>query len=307
MNPSDASRTALATSLMRAIHTRTAPAPLIDDSWGDRLVPEQVRATFLQLVRSRAGAGGAPVDAAALPDAAIEAGMRSTPAYAEVIVRARYTEDQLQAAVARGVSQYVLVGAGFDSFAWRRPAFAQQLDIYEVDHPATQGLKRQQLAANGVADSAKTHFVPADFTTESLAAALSRSPFDPDRPTFFSLLGVTPYLTREANLSTLRAIASCAPAGSELVFTYLDEAILDPNYAGAEAFRELKQQVAAVGEDFLSGFDPKALPAQLQAVGFELVEDVSGPQMVARYDAAGVNGLQSKPEAHIARARIVGV
>ena len=303
MNPSDASRTALATSLMRAIHTRTAPAPLIDDSWGDRLVPEQVRTAFLQLVRSRAGV----VDAAALPDAAIEAGLRSTPAYAEVIVRARYTEDQLKAAVARGVSQYVLVGAGFDSFACRRPDFAQQLDIFEVDHPATQGLKRQQLAANGVAESAKTHFVAADFTTEDLGAALSRSFFRSDQPAFFAWLGVTPYLTREANLSALRAIATCAPAGSELVFTYLDEAIFDPAYAGGEGFRELKEQVAAVGEAFLSGFDPKALAGLLQAAGLELVEDVSGPQMVARYDAAGANGLQAKPEAHIARARVIGV
>jgi methyltransferase (TIGR00027 family) len=196
-----ASRTALATSLMRAAHTRLDPHPLIDDPWGDRLVPESVRELYM------------------------DESLLGSRAYANVITRSRYAEDKLQAAVAKGVAQYVLIGAGFDSFALRRPAFAAPLQIFEIDFPATQQLKRQRIAACGLSLPACVHFIAADLAQESVAAALSRSGFDSERLTFFSWLGVTMYLTREANLATLRSIASCAPAGSELVFTYLDECV----------------------------------------------------------------------------------
>src|ERR1700734_2445640 len=112
-----ASRTALATSLMRAAHTRLDPHPLIDDPWGDRLVPESVR--------------GVMADAALL----------QSPAYSNVITRTRYAEDALQNAVEGGATQYVLIGAGFDSFALRRPSFAAALQIFEIDFPSTQALK----------------------------------------------------------------------------------------------------------------------------------------------------------------------
>lgn len=298
MNPSHASRTALATSLMRALHSRGDPAPLLDDPWGDRLVPESVRAAF----RDRALAQGGST-AAALPDQALEAALRANAAYADVILRSRYTEDALRAAVARGVKQYVIVGAGFDSFVCRRPAWAEDTAIYEVDHPATQRLKRERLQACGVADSASVHFVEADLSAEDLGTALSRSSFDAAQPAFFSWLGVTVYLTREANLAALRAIASCTSADSEVVFTYIDEAALREDQAGAEAFRKLRSEVSAVGEAFLSGFDPVGLKALLLGTGLELIEDLDGHQGLARYDPMGVNGLRSAGAAHIAHAR----
>lgn len=304
MKPSQASRTALSTALMRALHSRSDPAPLLDDPWGDRLVPEAARAALRERALERLGPA-LQDKAGTSPDKVLDAALRANPAYADVILRSRYTEDALKAAVAQGVTQYVLIGAGFDSFLCRRPDWAEGLAIYEVDHPTTQGLKRECLRKCGVTESESVHFVAADLSVETLASALARSPFDATQPTFFSWLGVTVYLTREANLATLHAIVSSAPAGSELVFTYLDEAILlGADHPGAEAFRSLQSEVASIGEAFLSGFDPATLKALLLGTGLLLEEDLGGDQMLARYDAEGANGLRPAGAGHIAHARL---
>lgn len=270
----NASKTAVATSLMRALHTRLDPNPLIDDPWGERLVPE-------------------PIDAASL---------RASPAYAGVIMRSRYAEDALRVAVADGVRQYVLIGAGFDSFALRRPAFAQNLEIFEIDHPATQQFKRTRLQDCGLALSSAVHFIAADLATEPLSCALSRSVFRRDERAFFSWLGVTMYLTRAANFATLRAVADSAAAGSELVFTYLEERAFA---SSAEQFLELRRRVAAAGEPFQSGFDPSSLAEQLRSTGFELVEDLSERALLDRLDPQRSSGLKAGSFSHIARALTV--
>ncbi|HEV7356431.1 MAG TPA: SAM-dependent methyltransferase [Steroidobacteraceae bacterium] len=269
-----ASRTAIATSLMRAAHTRLDPAPLIEDPWGDVLIPD-----------------------ASLSDEAL----LHSRAYPNVITRTRYAEDALQAAVARGIRQYVLIGAGFDSFALRGPAFAKDLQIFEIDFPSTQTLKLERIKACDIALPDCVHFIPADLSEESVAAALARSPFQAGQLTFFSWLGVTMYLTRAANIATLKSIASCAPARSELVFTYFDERLFQTQ---SESFRELEKRVAAIGEPFLSGFDPAALGADLAVCGLELVEDLNGAAIAARYDSAGKHGLGQPTSSHIAHARV---
>src|SRR6202041_1646128 len=134
------SRTALATSLMRAAHTRLDPNPLINDPWGDRLVPESARDMFRKAALARMDAD-ALRRALASPETIVDESLRRSRAYANVITRTRFAEDALQLAVARGIRQYVLIGAGFDSFALRRPAYAADLEIFEIDFPATQSLK----------------------------------------------------------------------------------------------------------------------------------------------------------------------
>jgi methyltransferase (TIGR00027 family) len=262
---------------MRAAHTRLDPHPLINDPWGDRLVPESTRMEIRDeaLLRSRA--------------------------YPNVITRTRYAEDALQVAVSRGIRQYVLIGAGFDSFALRRPAFSADLQIFEIDFPATQAFKIQRIKECGVSLPGSVHFIAADLSEESVAAALARSSFESGRLTFFSWLGVTMYLTREANLATLRSIASCAPMASELVFTYFDARLFQ---AQSASFRELEQRVAAVGEPFLSGFDPATLAAALADCGLDLVEDLNGTESAARYDRDGAHGLGQSAFSHIALARV---
>jgi methyltransferase (TIGR00027 family) len=307
VNPSDPSRTALVTALMRAVHTRGDSVPLLNDPWGDRLVPDAVKTTLRERALQRLDPSRRS-EAAAEPEKILDAALRANPAYADVILRSRYTEDALQAAVARGIGQYVIIGAGFDSFLCRRPAWAEGLTIYEVDHPATQRLKRRCLETCGVPESASVHFVEADLSAETLGSALARSSFQADRPTFFSWLGVTMYLTRESNLATLHAIASCAPAASELVFTYLDEAVLhdaaDASRTGAEDFHRLRSEVASIGEAFLSGFDPADLGVLLLDAGLLLLEDLGGDRLLARYDAAGITGLRPAHAAHVAHARL---
>jgi methyltransferase (TIGR00027 family) len=278
-----ASRTALATSLMRAAHTRLDPHPLIDDPWGDRLVPESVKRAM------------------ALPNELLDETLRRNPSYANVIMRTRYAEDALQAAVSKGVSQYVLIGAGFDSFSLRRPAYSTGLQIFEIDFPATQRLKIERITGCGFALPDTVHFIAADLSQESVAAALARSPFETRRLTFFSWLGVTMYLTREANLATLKSIASCSPTASEAVFTYLDERVFQ---AQSASFRALEQRVAAIGEPFLSGFDPAELAGNLAACGLDLVEDLSGSEAAARYDRGGEHSLGQSMFSHMALARV---
>ena len=303
MNPHEASRTALVTSLMRALHSRHDPAPLIDDDWGDRLVPDAVREALCQRVAANFPEA-AKADAAAASAAVLSQSLRSNAAYADVITRARYTEDALAAAVERGVTQYVIIGAGFDSFAYRKPDWAAELRVYEIDHPATQKMKMERLIACGVDPSKWVEFISADLSAEALNSALQRSSFQLAKPTFFAWLGVTMYLNQAANLSALKAIAKCAPAGSDLVFNYVDQSVLDSNAAAPEAFRKLKAAVSSAGEAFLSGFDPKVLAEQLQGVGLLLIEDLNGNQMLDKFDAAGSNGLLAASGAHIAHAKV---
>jgi methyltransferase (TIGR00027 family) len=277
------SRTALATSLMRAAHTRLDPHPLINDPWGDRLVPEPVKRAM------------------APSDAILDESLMSSRSYANVITRTRYAEDALRAAVTKGIQQYVLIGAGFDSFALRLPEFAANLKIFEIDFPATQNLKIERIGACGMVLPESVCFIAADLSVESVATALARSPFEAKQMTFFSWLGVTMYLTREANLSTLRSIASCSPAGSEVVFTYLDARVFQ---ARSESFRELEQRVAALGEPFLSGFNPAELEANLAACGLELIEDLNGSEAATRYNRGAGNAFGRSMFSHIALARV---
>lgn len=289
---------------MRALHARSDPAPLLSDTWGDRLVPESVQAELRQRAVGRIAAARPSLMLDGVQG--LELGLRSNAAYADVILRSRYTEDAFEDAVARGIGQYVIIGAGFDSFICRRPAWAEGVTIIEVDHPSTQRLKRERLAACGVALPKSVEFVEADLSMESLETTLARSSFQADRLTFFSWLGVTMYLTREANLNALGSIATCAPARSELVFTYVDEAILSSDQASDESFRRLMADVSAAGEALLSGFDVRTMSELLLETRLLLLEDVDGHQAAARYDPSGQNALRTAAAAHIVHARGMG-
>ena len=304
MEANKASATALGTSLMRALHTRADPWPIIDDPWGDRLVPPIAVDAF----RRRAVAS-LPADSrsrAADPSAsALDEHLRASAAYATVITRTRFAEDALHAAVARGATQYVLIGAGFDSYALRTPAGERHVAIYEVDHPATQALKITRIQACGAALRPSVHFVAADLAVENLGDALSRSPFSRSATSFFSWLGVTMYLAREANMASLRAIAQCASPGSELVFTYVDQAAFDKAaVADDDAASRLRETVASIGEPFVSGFHPQRLAHDLASVGLELLEDLDDQALVRRYDPQNRNRLRPAGRSHIARARV---
>ena len=293
------SRTALVTALMRSLHARADPHPILVDEWGDKLVPNSVRDRIAERAVQETGV------AHASKAQAVDAWLRSNPAYARVIARSRYTEDSLAAAIAAGTRQYVLIGAGLDSYALRVPANAQDVWIFEIDHPATQAYKLERIAQCGLELPRRAQFLTADLGVETVDQVLLRSSFDRKQPAFFSWLGVTMYLTREANLACLGSIARAAAPGSELVFTYIDQAAfaVDSRESGG-VFAQVQCGVASVGEPFLSGFDPSALADELLGLGLQLQEDLGNRQLLRRFDPQGVSGLSGDGGySRIAKAR----
>jgi methyltransferase (TIGR00027 family) len=195
--------------------------------------------------------------------------------------RSRYAEDQLAAAVANGVRQYVVLGAGLDTFAYRNPF--RQVRVFEVDHPVTQTWKRERLTAAKIAIPPELAFVAVDFEKQKLDVELAAAGFRSAEPAFFSWLGVTPYLTREAFEGTLRFIAAMPP-GSGVAFDFaVDRSAL--GFMERMALDELSRRVASAGEPFQLFFDPRALVEDLKGMGFSQVERLSCDEINARYFA----------------------
>ena len=216
-------------------------------------------------------------------------------------VRSRLAEDALAEAVAtRGLSQYVVLGAGFDTFAYRNPFPA--LAVLEVDFPATQAVKRSRLSSAGIAVPESVTYVPIDFASESLADALARAGFDRERAAFFSWLGVVPYLERDAIEATFRFVASL-PAGSAIVFDYgTDPASL--SWRGRFVFRKMSQRVAAIGEPWKTFFSPDDLRALLLRCGFRQVRDYDPAELNQLYFAGRKDRLRIGEMMHIAVAAV---
>jgi methyltransferase (TIGR00027 family) len=215
--------------------------------------------------------------------------------------RSRYAEDELTAAIARGATQYVVLGAGLDTYAYRNAH--SRLRVFEVDHPATQSWKRRQLESAGIAIPSSLTFVPTDFEEQSLGSVLESSGFQPRKISFFSWLGVTPYLTAEAALATLAFIGSL-PAGSGVVFDYaVERSSLDS--VEQLAMDALASRVARAGEPFRLFLDPRALNRMLRAAGFHEIEDLGPSDIDERYFTGRTDGLRvSVGLAHLVNARI---
>lgn len=303
MDPLRASLTALGTSLMRAVHTRYDRPLIAEDSFGDRLVSPMER----DLMRERAiqmltDDQRAHVKALADPDAALTQALRLNPAYASILVRTRFAEDCLSQAMAGGVAQYVIVGAGMDSFAWRHPDLAERLQVFEVDHPATQGLKRDRLAAAGLSVPSNLHFAAADLESERLGDVLDSVGYHRHTPALFSMLGTTPFLTPSANSTTFTGIAACAASGSELVLDYIEPEALSPERGAAETTRIATEQ-AKTSEPWICGFEPQRLSEQLEAIGLRVVEDLDPETLQQRYCSGRADALRVAPHAHLLRAQ----
>ena len=215
-------------------------------------------------------------------------------------VRSRFAEDELGLAVDSGVRQYVVLGAGFDTFAYRNP-YAGLL-VFEVDHPATQEIKRRRLAEAGIAVPAELVYVPIDFARRSLAEALADAGFRSDAPAFFSWLGVVPYLERPAIEATLRFVGSL-PRGTAIVFDY-GRSPSSLNFVGRMIFERMASRVAAVGEPWKTFFEPEELHAILHDAGFSTLEDLGPSALNARYFTGRADGLRVGEMLHIINAAI---
>jgi methyltransferase (TIGR00027 family) len=248
----EASRTALATAYLRAAHQLLdAPPRVLEDPVAVRLLGEDASQNIWEAVeRYRSPETSA---------------LRS-----HVVLRSRFAEDRLAAAVQRGVSQYVILGAGFDTFAFRQPDWAKSLKILEIDHRDTQLVKRSFLTKASLDLPANVRFAQIDFEHESLLEGLCRHHVSLEEPTFFSWLGVTVYLKEAAIDAALKSMATY-PSGSEVVLTF-KRPIVKTTGKAAEAAQKLAENVASAGEPFVSFFEPKAMEAKLTSAGFSKVE-----------------------------------
>ena len=196
-----------------------------------------------------------------------------------IVARSRYAEECLARAVADGVRQYVLLGAGLDTFAHRNPY--EGLHVFEVDHPATQQWKRELLAAGEMAVTGGHHYVAVDFEHQSLPKELEKAGFNPRMPTFFAWLGVVPYLTLEAFRSTLGYIAE-QPKRSGVVMDYGQPRAALP-FLEQLAHDSLSQRVRQAGEPFQLFFTPGEMAGELTE--FRCIEDLGADEINARYFA----------------------
>src|SRR6185369_2607030 len=252
-NEGQPSQTAMTAAAARAAHLLVDSEPRIfADSLAALLLGDEAE-TYLRYHREHG-------------DHPLLAGTR-----AQATCRSRFTEDQLALAAARGTAQYVILGAGLDSFACRSE-LAGRLRVFEVDHPATQQRKRALLAAARLAEPPTLTWVPVDFETGELIAALTAAGLDPAAPAFVSWLGVTMYLTAEAIGATLASLSRLAP-GSELVTDYMLTADLRDADGVAYADLVMPDSVRR-GEPWLSFFTPEQMTGLLTSHGFTGVRDV---------------------------------
>jgi methyltransferase (TIGR00027 family) len=198
------------------------------------------------------------------------------------ILRSRFTEDRLEAARGR-VTQYVILGAGLDSFALRMGDTLGALEVFEVDEPSFQEFKMQRIRDLRLEVPAQLHFVPCDFETSTIAEALAARDFVPDEPCFVSWLGVTQYLTRTAVSDTL-SWAGRRPAGSELVLTYLES---------NERAAQLQQNATRSGVTFVSTFSVPEITEMVSAAGFSQIEHLSPEDAQERYFRGRTDGLRA--------------
>ena len=305
MQADQVSKTAKGTAFMRAYHAACDHPKIFDDFLAHRFITAEERLDREER-HLKAFRLFDPARAAACPDraSALACWMQSSAPPPVVLGRARYAEDHLEAAVRRQeVQQYVILGAGLDTFALRRSHLLAQLKVFEVDHPATQAYKRLRLREAGLEEPAQLHFLPVDFSRDNLAAALRRSSYDPQAPSFFSWLGVTYYLTRQAMLATLGAIAEVSPAGSAVIFDYLDTDAFVPEKA-ARRVQVMGELVRMLGEPMITGLDPATLAADLAAVGLRLLEDLSPEDIQSRFFAGRLDGYHACEHAHFAWAAV---
>lgn len=272
-----ASSTALGTMALRGAHQLIDSVPrILEDPVAVRLMPAWMTRRILRYGR---GPRDRRLD-----------GLRS-----HIVTRSRYAEDRLRDAVARGVSQYVLLGAGFDTFAYRQPEWAREVRIFEVDHPASQEAKRTRLAGAKVAVPANVTFVAVDFERTVLRDGLLRGGVSCDRPTFFSWLGVLVYLPPEAITAVLEGVARF-PGGSEIVLTFSP-----PDRDGAAS--ALAARAAALGEPWRTRLEPDELRVQLLQAGFRDVGIVDPSELAERYFRDRVDDLPPPRRERLAWAR----
>ncbi|MEU6748481.1 class I SAM-dependent methyltransferase [Spirillospora sp. NPDC046719] len=217
-----------------------------------------------------------------------------------VCTRSRYAEDRLAAGA---FTQYVILGAGLDSFAWRRPDLLGSLTVFEVDHPASQAWKLQRVTELGLPLSDSQVFVPVDFEAQPVRDVLGAAGFDWARPAMFCWTGVAPYLTAQAIESMLRTIAAAAP-GSEVVFSYrAEDCVLDD--VGTQFARIYTPIAASAGEPLQPGWPVIEIERLISRCGLKVVDHPARADLQQRYFADRTDGLLPYTFETLVAARVI--
>jgi methyltransferase (TIGR00027 family) len=271
MEGREPSRTAVGAAIARAMHLDDPGPKVLEDRLARSLVGDAVPEQVEELM-------------------AKEPSVQHSYAL-QFVVRARYVEDMVERAVGEGVGQYVILGAGLDSFAYRRIDLLDRLRVYEVDHPASQAWKRARLHEVGVEIPDGVVFVPIDFERETLIDVLGAAGFDLTAPAALSWVAVAPYLTRPAIEATLKAVASL-PAGTRMVMTYVvPPDILDE--VAQRGFHWTAKRTADMGEPLVSLFTPAELEELVLGLGFSHVDHFEAADAKRTY-------LSGRPDAMLA-------
>jgi methyltransferase (TIGR00027 family) len=262
--------TAVRVALWRALHVQIDPKPhVLTDEIGLKLIAEDGWRNRQDM------------------NPQFSKGMR-----ASIVARARFIEDLVEEQVNQGVSQYVILGAGLDTFAQRRPEIASRLHVFEVDQPGPQAWKRKRLTEAGFDIPAWLHFVPVDFEAgQSWWEQLISVGFDKSKPTIVVSTGVSMYLTREANLAMLRQLSKLAP-GSTFAMTFmLSLDLLDPEERSSLEF--VMKKAKGAGTPFVSLFAPPEMLALAKEAGFKKSQYVSASDLYQCYFANRSDGLRA--------------
>jgi methyltransferase (TIGR00027 family) len=262
------SRTAVIVAVVRALHTTFETPVVFDDPYAGALAGPLWRIAAKSRICYWIGTK------------IIYNGL--DPIRRQIVARARYAEDKLEAAAASGILQYVIIGAGFDSFALRRKDLAEKISVFEMDHPASQQVKKSRLERLRFKLPGNHEFVAVDFEKQGFCEALAQSSYNPGHPAFFSWLGTVHYLTPQAVLRTLNAIAACAYPGSELVLDYAGVTGLAA-VGDEKMVRKLKRFTDRRGEPILSMFEPEQFRQMISQAGFNLIENLSPEEQARRY------------------------
>lgn len=302
MKENQASFTAMMVAYMRAHHAMHDTPKIFDDFLAYYLIPEDKRKQieeyltrwYKQLADNEhmeSSSDQTTTSSSFMPVSSLSINEQKWTA--QLFCRARYAEETLEKAIWQGVKQYVILGAGLDTFAFRRPDLMEKLEVFEVDHPATQEFKLHRLAELGWKIPAKLHFIPIDFTKESLATALARSPnYDLTLKTFFSWLGVTYFLTKAEVFATLQSIAQVSASGSMVVFDYFDKEIFNPDKSSLRMEKTL-EFLQNIGEPMKTGFNPSTLAEDLARLGFCLKENLSPADIEKRFLQGSTDGYHA--------------
>jgi len=225
------------------------------------------------------------------------------PITAQVVSRAKYAEEKLEQAVSKGISQYVIISAGLDSFCLRRPDFSGGLQIYEIDHPATQQAKQKRLMEILVSSPKGVEFLAVDLEKQTIPDALSASSYLKERRAFISWLGTVPYLSEKSVFNVLRDLASFVARGSEIVFDYsIPIYMWDPKEH--QALMRILRLIELRGEPMKSFFKPDVFSDEVSHLGYLIFENISPEEMNQNYFSDRSDGLVTHSAAYIIHAEI---